>query len=221
MKRITFTRSAATVLALSTMLSAGVFQPANAQDFFSELFGGDSGRRASPRTPSFPTLGYGADDNAQFPPQTAPASRAAPTRQTAYCVRTCDGRHFPISGTSNGDRVENCKNFCPTAETQVFYGSSIDNASTERGKNYSALPNAFKYREAMVADCSCNGKDSVGLSHVAAEEDKTIRKGDIVAGSDGLVVATRSAEGRNGRVANFSPASASIREKFAQNPASN
>jgi hypothetical protein len=216
MKRTTFAFTAAAVFALSALFVTDMSRPAAAQDFFSDLFGGDSGRSA-PRMPSFPTLGYGADDTSQFPPRAAPAPRASASRQTAYCVRTCDGRHFPISGTSNSDRVANCNSFCPSTETQVYYGSSIDQSSTDRGKNYSSLPNAFKYRETLVAGCSCNGKDSVGLAHVTAQKDETVRKGDIVAGEDGLIVATRSAE-RNGRAANFSPAPASIRQRFAQNP---
>jgi hypothetical protein len=218
MKRIKSFRSAATALSLSAILTGGFAGSLSAQDFFSELFGGDLGRPSS-RAPSYPPLGYSADRNLEFPPR-ASAPRKAPSRQTAYCVRTCDGRHFPISGSSNTDRIENCNSFCPATETQVFYGSSIDNAATEKGKNYTALPNAFKYRETLVADCSCNGKDSVGLAHVSAEKDETIRKGDVVAGAEGLIVATRSAE-RNGRTANFSPAPASIRQKFAQNPTSN
>lgn len=218
MTRATPFRAAAAIIALSATLGAAA-APAHALDFFSELFGGDSGRRAPSRMPSMP-LGYGAPDNMQFPPQSAPAQRSSGSRQTAYCVRTCDGRHFPISGTSNSDRLANCNSFCPSAETQVFYGSSIDQSATDRGKNYSSLPNAFKYRETLVADCSCNGKDSVGLTHVTAEKDETIRKGDIVAGQDGLIVATRGAD-RNGRAANFSPAPQSIRQRFAQNPTAN
>lgn len=221
MKRTPLVFAAAAVFAVSGLFAADMSRPAAAQDFFSDLFGMDSGRSSTPRLPSFPTMRYGADDVGQFPPQTAPAPapRASSSRQTAYCVRTCDGRHFPISGTSNSDRVANCNSFCPATETQVFYGSSIDSATTERGRNYTALPNAFKYRETLVADCSCNGKDSVGLAHVTAEKDETVRKGDIVAGPEGLIVATRSAE-RNGRSANFSPAPQSIRQRFAQTPTS-
>lgn len=223
MKRVTSIRSAAAILSVSALLTGASSAPLFAQDFFSELFGGDLGRPAA-RAPSYAPLGYSSDRNLEFPPRAAAPRaaepRSAPSRQTAYCVRTCDGRHFPISGSSNSDRVEICNSFCPATETQVFYGSSIDNATTLKGKNYTALPNAFKYRETLVADCSCNGKDAVGLAHVSPEKDETIRKGDIVAGSEGLIVATRSAE-RNGRTANFSPAPASIRQKFAQNPVAN
>ena len=57
------------------------------------------------------------------------------------------------------------------------------------GKPYSQLPNAFRYRTEAVAGCTCNGKDQAGLASVPVENDPTLRKGDIVAGANGLVVA--------------------------------
>ena len=88
----------------------------------------------------------------------------------------------------------------------MVYGSNIDNAATENGKPYSELPNAFRYRNEIVAGCTCNGKDPIGLAQVKIEDDPTLRKGDIVAGDNGLVVASRSADKR-GASLNFSPAS--------------
>ena len=46
----------------------------------------------------------------------------------------------------------------------MVYGSTIDNAVTETGKPYSELPNAFRYRNEIVAGCTCNGKDQFGLA---------------------------------------------------------
>ena len=89
-----------------------------------------------------------------------------------------------------------CKSFCPASETKVVYGGNIDNAATEDGKSYSALPNAFRYRNEIVAGCTCNGKDPIGLAQVSIDKDPTLRKGDIVAGENGLVVAGRSADRR-------------------------
>ncbi len=97
------------------------------------------------------------------------------------------------------------------------YGSSIDNAATESGKPYSELPNAFRYRNELVAGCTCNGKDQVGLAPVGIENDPTLRKGDIVAGSDGLVVAGRGADKR-GASLNFSPASLAVRARYQRVP---
>ena len=121
-------------------------------------------------------------------------------------MRTCDGRYFPIAASDNQSRAASCNSFCPASETKVVYGSNIDNAATETGKPYSELPNAFRYRNEIVAGCTCNGKDQVGLAPVKIENDPTLRKGDIVAGADGLMVAGRGAD-RRGASLNFSPAS--------------
>ena len=64
----------------------------------------------------------------------------------------------------------------------------------------------FAIATRLVAGCTCNGKDQIGLAPVKIEDDPTLRKGDIVAGANGLVVAGRSADKR-GASLNFSPAS--------------
>ena len=97
----------------------------------------------------------------------APAITAA---AQAYCVRTCDGRYFPISATDTQSRAASCNSFCPASETKVVYGSNIENAATENGKPYSELPNAFRYRNELVAGCTCNGKDQIGLAPVENRE---------------------------------------------------
>jgi len=135
----------------------------------------------------------------------------------AYCVRTCDGRYFPLTASDNASRAASCSSFCPASETKVVYGSNIDNAVTDDGKPYSELPNAFRYRNELVAGCTCNGKDQVGLAPVKIEDDATLRKGDIVAGENGLAVVGRSADKR-GASLNFSPASDRIRAKYRRVP---
>jgi hypothetical protein len=77
---------------------------------------------------------------------------------------------------------------CPASETKLFFGASIDAAASQEGKAYSALPNAFRYRKELVPGCTCNGKDVAGLASVKVEDDKTLRRGDIVANKDGLEV---------------------------------
>ncbi len=88
----------------------------------------------------------------------------------------------------------------------------------KNGKSYSDLPNAFRYRNEIVAGCTCNGKDPAGLAPVKVEDDPTLRKGDIVAGAGGLVVANRSANDRRGVAMNFSPLPESVRARFRQVP---
>ena len=90
-------------------------------------------------------------------------------------------------------------------------------ASTENGKSYSKLPNAFRYRNEVVAGCTCNGKDSGGLTRIEPENDPTLRKGDIVAGDNGLVVASKTSDKR-GAAVEFSPASERIKQRYRAPP---
>lgn len=112
-----------------------------------------------------------------------------------FCVRTCDGRYFPIASGTDASRKEFCKSACPAAETKVYSGSSIETATAD-GKPYSKFANAFRYRNEFVPGCSCQGEGKFGLAHIRVEDDKTIRVGDIVANANGLMVASRA--GRKG-----------------------
>ena len=183
---------------------------AHAEDFFSALFGGFRARSAPEIRMPFPT-----DD---MPRYDTPRQRASSGGGTAYCVRGCDGRYFPAQGNDAESKAQSCKSFCPTSETSLVYGSNIDDATTDKGKSYTDLPNAFRFRNEIVAGCTCNGKDPVGLAQVKVEDDPTLRKGDIVAGSDGLVVANRNANDRRGIAMNFSPLPESVRARFRQVP---
>lgn len=179
---------------------------AHAEDFFSSLFGGLLG--GAQRHVEMPTLPF-ADPNANGPAQNAP--RVAMGGSVAYCVRTCDGRYFPLSGTGSQSKAEACSSLCPSSETKIVYGSSIDNATTDTGKPYSALPNAFRYRTELVNGCTCNGKTSGGLARINVQDDPTLRKGDLVATADGSLVTSRGGAGFS-RSANFTPAPKSRRQ---------
>jgi hypothetical protein len=135
----------------------------------------------------------------------------------AYCVRTCDGRYFPITASDNQTKAASCNSFCPASETKVVYGGGIDNAVTDAGKPYSELPNAFRYRNEIVAGCTCNGKDQFGLAPVKIENDPTLRKGDIVAGTGGLMAVGRSADKRSASLS-FSPVPASVLARYQHVP---
>jgi hypothetical protein len=197
--------------------SSGVSTPAAAQqmDFFSTLFGGAGGRPAQPQI-RMPFAGEGGPQEYLSRPE-APRPRITYGGSQAWCVRTCDGRYFPLQATGEQGRATACDSFCPATETKVVYGSSIDSAATDGGKPYSELPNAFRYRNEMVAGCTCNGHDQTGLAPVKIEEDQTLRKGDIVAGANGLVVASRSA-GRRTTALNFSPVSPDIQARYRSEP---
>ncbi|ULL00468.1 DUF2865 domain-containing protein [Bradyrhizobium sp. I71] len=197
--------------AMLIVVSAGLASApsAHAEDFFSALFGGFRMRPPPEIRMPFP--------NDDMPRYDAPR-RSSYGAGTAYCVRGCDGRYFPAQGTDAASKAQSCKSFCPASETSLVYGSNIDDATTENGKSYSDLPNAFRYRNEIVAGCTCNGKDPAGLAQVKVEDDPTLRKGDIVAGAGGLVVASRNANDRRGVAMNFSPLPDSVRAKFRQVP---
>ena len=192
-----------------------VAQAALAEDFLSALFGAFVVHRPQPAMTAMP---YAGENNAAFPSEgSALRPRLFYGGSQAYCVRTCDGRYFPISSVGNQSRAASCNSFCPASETKVVYGRDIDNAVTEEGKPYSELPNAFRYRDELVAGCTCNGNDTVGLARLKIEDDPTLRKGDIVAAPDGLMVAQRSADRRSNSLS-FSPAPESIRSHYQRLP---
>jgi hypothetical protein len=183
--------------------------PAQAGDFFSNFFDAFGARphRAPVVTP------FDSDEN----PAEAPRARASyGGGGPAWCVRTCDGRHFPAPGTDQQSRQVSCNSLCPAGNTEVVYGNDIDHAATTSGKPYSQLPNAFRYRTEAVAGCTCNGKDQAGLASVPVENDPTLRKGDIVAGADGLMVANPS--GGKHAEANFTPLPDQVRARFKHVP---
>jgi len=183
----------------------GLPLPAQGGDFFSTLFGAFGGRPPRPAVP-FP---FGNE----MTPGDAPRVRYAGGQ--AWCVRTCDGRHFPVTGSDDQSREASCHSLCPAGNTEVVYGGDIDHAATAAGKPYTQLPNAFSYRSEAVAGCTCNGKDQAGLASVPVENDPTLRKGDIVAGANGLLVANPA--GKHAEV-NFTPLPDKVRARLKHVP---
>jgi len=126
------------------------------------------------------------------------AEQRSITSSTAnsFCVRTCDGRFFPVPKVKDVSDVKACEAVCPSAEIRVYSGADIDNATSERGLAYTKLVNAFRFRREMVPSCTCNARDEVGLTRVSIENDPTVRTGDIVAQEDGFAVASEGSSGR-------------------------
>jgi hypothetical protein len=195
------------VLALMLAVSAASLPlAARAEDFFSTLF-----RAFGARPPAAAPL-FGAPfgrDEGEAPRRTAHGGGQA------WCVRGCDGRYFPIAGPDDKSRAASCNSFCPASQTSLVYGDDIDNAVTEDGKPYSELPNAFRYRSALVAGCTCNGKGPAGLASIGIDNDPTLRKGDLVTGKQGLEVVTRDPS-RGG--ANFTPLPPSAQARYRNLP---
>lgn len=165
------------------MLLALSSAPSNAQGIFDILFGGFKRQSA-------PTQSY-VDPNAE--PRSGDRAGQGDGggsfsgRGLVYCVRLCDGRHFPLHNHAGANAAEMCRSFCPHAPTQIFSGSKIDYAVGAGGKRYSDLPNAFVYRAKMVGDCSCDGTSPTGVVRIDSRDDPTLRSGDILATGNGLM----------------------------------
>jgi hypothetical protein len=202
---------------VAVLIAVAMAPAARAEDFLSALFGAFGSHRPQPPMTPLPSAGEGGAIVAPDGTVSRPRAYSYSGGSQAYCVRTCDGRYFPISNTGNQSRAASCNSFCPASETSVVYGGAIDSAVTESGQPYSELPNAFRYRDELVAGCTCNGKDPTGLAAVKIEDDPTLRRGDIVAGPNGLMVAGRGAD-RRGASLELSPAPDSIRSRYRRVP---
>jgi hypothetical protein len=186
------------LLAAIAIVSATAPRAVSAEGLFDFLFGGAPKQPSRQAQPSNFFDPFGTQQPAPAPRQVATGGSGP-----AYCVRSCDGRYFPLS-RGNANPVQMCQAFCPASPTKVFYGSAIDNASTAAGERYADSANAYAYRKAMRADCTCNGRDPVGLAPVDLTLDSSLRSGDIIATTDGLV-AFSGARAGNGQTAEFTP----------------
>lgn len=183
-----FLRSALCAATVAAALTALPETPASAQTFFS-IFGGSryapptpfrDDRRGNPFSDFFGALfgdRYHGDD------------KKGDTFAN-YCVRTCDGKYFPVNRGGRGDiPLDNiCHAMCPAAQTKIFSGAGIENATASDGQKYMSIPNALVYRTKIVDDCTCNGRDPYGVVTVDLENDPTLRRGDIVVQENGIKV---------------------------------
>jgi len=127
-------------------------------------------------------------------------------RFVAFCVRLCDGQHFPLDHMTNATPVETCRAMCPASKTKIFFGSDIDRAVAGDGARYADLDNAFVYRQRLVPHCTCNGKDAFGLAKFDLTSDPTLRPGDIVSTKNGFKVYA----GKRGRTDAFTTVDSSM-----------
>jgi hypothetical protein len=186
---------AAIVLAGALLASDfGLAPPeASAEGLFDMFFGGlqKQQQHQAPQQANF------FADPSQQNQQSAPSPRpVASSGGPAFCVRSCDGKYFPLT-RGNASPVQMCQAFCPASPTKVFYGSNIDSATTNSGERYADSENAFAYRKALRADCTCNGRDAAGLAPVDLTLDASLRAGDVIATTDGLVAYSGIKVGNN------------------------
>jgi hypothetical protein len=156
---------------------------ASAEGLFDMLFGGFL--KQQPK--SAPQVNFLADPFG-LTQQLQPSPRFASSGSgPAFCVRSCDGRYFPLTTRGGASAAQMCQAFCPASPTKVFYGSSIDGAWSANGERYAESENAFAYRKAMRAECTCNGHNAMGLAPIDLTLDTSLRPGDVIATTSGLV----------------------------------
>jgi Protein of unknown function (DUF2865) len=148
---------AAAVAAMAAAL-ASLVQPALAESMWQRalgLFGARTPQyRNEYREPypySRPSYGYG-DDGWQEDTRT----------YRTMCVRLCDGFYFPLSNSVRRGRLYHDNRACMQrcdGEARLFYyptdGGSVETMVDLAGRSYQSLPNAFRYRKALVAGCAC------------------------------------------------------------------
>jgi len=153
--RMRMSRSLAGAAVLAAALAV-VSQPALAQSLLQRMF--NFGARSVPERRYQPFARY---------PYSRPGDgyddwhEDLSTYRT-MCVRLCDGFYFPISNSVRRGRLyhdnRTCKQSCD-GEARLFYyptdGGSVETMVDLAGRSYQSLPNAFRYRKALVAGCAC------------------------------------------------------------------
>jgi hypothetical protein len=167
---------------------------ARAQGIFDFLFGGAQERDVASPPPHLPAP-------VERPGRIAPApldqehirdGGISTGHGVAFCVRLCDGHHFPLEQLVKGTAAETCRAICPYSRTKVFFGAEIGTAIAEDGQHYAGLDTAFLYRKQLVGNCTCNGKNAFGLAPFDVRNDPTLRPGDLISTTNGLTAFTGS-----------------------------
>jgi len=105
------------------------------------------------------------------------------------CVRSCDGYYFPISystlPTHFAEDQLTCQRECPAADVALYSfrnpGEGMDQAVSTGGQLYTTLPNAYRYRTALIAGCSCRRPGQSWADALKnADDSSTLESGDIV-----------------------------------------
>ena len=129
---------------------------------------------------------FGNNNPAAVPSDLGPPSGTFRT----VCARSCDGAYFPISFATVPSRFpddeKTCKSLCPASEATLFAyrnpGEDMNQAVSISGQPYSAMPNAFRYRNEFVPSCSCKAVGQTWSDALKSIDDKAAaeQQGDII-----------------------------------------
>ncbi len=95
------------------------------------------------------------------------------TRRTV-CVRTCDGFYWPISFSTTDNYISqdaiSCHEMCPGTEVALFSyrnpGETPEDMISLSGASYRSMPYAFRFREEVDTECSCQTRETVGTIEI-------------------------------------------------------
>jgi len=122
----------------------------------------------------------------------APGADLGPPSGTyrTVCVRTCDGAYFPVSFATIPARFpddeKTCKALCPATEATLFSyrnpGEDMNQAVSINGQPYTALPNAFRFRQEFNPSCACKAPGQTWSDALKSIDDKAAaeQQGDII-----------------------------------------
>jgi hypothetical protein len=131
---------------------------------------------------------FGGSNN----PNNVPNADVGPQSGTyrTVCVRTCDGSYFPISFATVPQRFaddeKTCKAECPASDAALYAyrnpGEDINQAVSTSGAPYTALPNAFRYRQEFTPTCACKAAGQTWSDALKNVDDKAVseQQGDII-----------------------------------------
>jgi Protein of unknown function (DUF2865) len=122
----------------------------------------------------------------------APGADLGPPSGTykTVCVRTCDGGYFPVSFATSparfADDEKACKALCPATDAALYAyrnpGEDINSAVSVNGQPYTALPNAFKFRNEFNPACACRAQGQTWSDALKSIDEKAeaAQQGDII-----------------------------------------
>jgi hypothetical protein len=106
------------------------------------------------------------------------------------CVRTCDGGYFPVSFATTPARFPDdekaCRALCPATDAALYAyrnpGEDINQAVSVNGQPYTALPNAFKFRNEFNPSCACKAPGQTWSDALKSIDEKAdaAQQGDII-----------------------------------------
>src|SRR5713101_7641971 len=119
-------RRRAILIATAALTASVALAPriASAEGLFDFLFGGSpkQQQQKAPPQANFFADPFGLNQQAAPPPRPVVSGGSGP----AFCVRSCDGKYFPLLARGNATPVAMCQAFCTPGVTKELYGRPIE-----------------------------------------------------------------------------------------------